>query len=1431
MTYSHQWSLVAFSVFIAIFAAYTTLRVAFRLAWASQATRPYWIAGGAGSLGIGIWAMHFVGMLALHLPVPVAYDPLMTALSLLPALLASAIALSMLGRSQQASVVSRFVASSLMGLGIVAMHYSGMAAMKMAPPITNDPTLLALSLLIAVGASWVALSLFSRERREASPSLGRRLASAVLMGLAIAGMHYTGMAAAVFAPDAVCTVATTGWGGDTIGVFVGLVAVLVLAASLALTFYDEVVGENNFYKALLAAQSNAGEGVLLIESGRVIYANQAMERLSGYTAAELCALPVWTALLADAGAAWMHSGAVSDLSPGLVSDRHEVVLRVRGGQCRTCEAVMSSFRHGDVSRQLLVCIDISERKAAQEALQAHDAQARELALVAARTDNAVIITDAQGLILWVNEGFERISGFSLDEARGKNPGRLLQGPDTDPVVRRMMREHLACGEGFETEIVNYDKAGRKYWVALDVKPVHDEAGGLVKFIAIERDITERKQADAALRLSEARLKEAQQLARVGSWELDLARNEYSMSDESLRIHELDPSCPSVSRETVVALMHPDDLQSHRQSRALALASLGSYALQIRLRFADGRIKYVQLRAAVQADVQGNPLRVIGTIQDISEQKLAEQALREREAQARELALVASGTDNGVIIMGSDTRITWVNDGFTRMSGYTLAEVRGRSPSEVLNGPDTDVSTYAFIRERVSRGERFEAEIVHYHKSGRRYWAIIDVQAVYDELGQLAKYISIERDITQNKLAEEALRKSEALLQEAQHLAHIGSWELDLVANEYRLSKEALRIHELDVPDGRVSREAMAATHPTEDGTALRHAREEAMRRDGTYSRRVRLAFADGRTKYVQVRGVVHRDEQGQPVRVLGTVQDLTEQALAELALRESETRLKEAQRLAKIGHWEFNFAQDDYLMSEEALRIHEFESVDGRVPRARVVDVIHPEDRIVLRERRTAALADCSNFEVVVRLMLPHGRMKFAQLRGTVQGDAEGRPVRVSGTLQDITEQKQAELALRELNATLEQRVLERTQELSQQRAFIETILNTAETLIFVIDARGHFVRFNEACERLTGYRFDELRDRPLWEHVIPPERRAAVRAKHENQTSPAALPRNLDVEWLTRDGQRRLISWSNAMLTDEAGRLQYMIGTGIDITERKRAERALIEANENLSRTIGTLREAQSQLVQSEKMASLGALVAGISHEINTPIGIGVTSATTLQEEFKMLSRAFADGTLKRSTLERFISHGLNGCDILVNNLLRAAELIRSFKQVAVDQSSNEWRHLNLHDYIDEIVLSLKPRLKGSGVQVVNDSQRQLVIRTHPGAIYQILSNLLLNALIHAYEAEQPGQIRITAEQAGDEILLEFSDDGKGIAADIEGRIFDPFFTTRRGAGGSGLGLHIVYNLVAGTLGGVIHLVKKDEGPGTTFRIRFPLQPDKEVA
>jgi PAS domain S-box-containing protein len=487
MVYSYQWSLVAFSVIIAVFASYTTLRLAFRLVWAHKSALPYWIVGGAMSMGIGIWAMHFVGMMAMHLPVPVAYDPTMTALSVVPAILASAIALLVLSRPG-AGAATHLAAAVLMGLGIIAMHYSGMAAMQMKPPIVYDHTLLALSVAVAIGASWLALFLVFQERSKSGMPFWRRLLSAITMGLAVSGMHYTGMAAAGFAPDAVCSIAATGLSGQALALSVGLVAVLVLAASLALTFYDEVAGENSFYKALLEAQSDAGEGVLLIEQDRVIYANRAIETLCGYSEAQIKSMPKWNELVEEASKDLLTRKA----------GRSEVLLVSRDGGLRPCDVVVASFLHAQATRHLVVCHDITQRVATQEALRASDEQARELALVAARTDNAVIISDARGHITWVNDGFERMSGYSMPEVLGQKPGHVLQGPGTDPNTVRQISDQLARAEGVKTEIINFHKAGRPYWVSLDIQPVCDEGGQVVKFIAIERDVTEKKQAEQTL---------------------------------------------------------------------------------------------------------------------------------------------------------------------------------------------------------------------------------------------------------------------------------------------------------------------------------------------------------------------------------------------------------------------------------------------------------------------------------------------------------------------------------------------------------------------------------------------------------------------------------------------------------------------------------------------------------------------------------------------------------------------------------------------------------------------------------------------------------------------------------------------------------------------------------------------------------------------
>lgn len=288
----------------------------------------------------------------------------------------------------------------------------------------------------------------------------------------------------------------------------------------------------------------------------------------------------------------------------------------------------------------------------------------------------------------------------------------------------------------------------------------------------------------------------------------------------------------------------------------------------------------------------------------------------------------------------------------------------------------------------------------------------------------------------------------------------------------------------------------------------------------------------------------------------------------------------------------------------------------------------------------------------------------------------------------------------------------------------------------------------------------------------------------------------------------------------------ESQLGKLNDNLESMVAERTLEleNSNEKLQDAIDALFSTQNELIQSGKMASLGSLVAGISHEVNTPLGISVTSASSLQDQVRQLHRDFDLGTMKRSDLEQYMTHAEEASDILLRNLSRASDLIRSFKSVAVDQTSDEQRVINVRNYIDEIILSLHPNLKRTLIQVVNECDADIKINTFPGAIYQIISNFVMNSLVHAYENGQTGCIKIAARLVGRDIALEYSDDGKGIAEkDIE-HVFDPFFTTKRGQGGSGLGLNIVYNLVHTTLKGNI-LIESKLGSGTTFKVKFPVE------
>lgn len=277
---------------------------------------------------------------------------------------------------------------------------------------------------------------------------------------------------------------------------------------------------------------------------------------------------------------------------------------------------------------------------------------------------------------------------------------------------------------------------------------------------------------------------------------------------------------------------------------------------------------------------------------------------------------------------------------------------------------------------------------------------------------------------------------------------------------------------------------------------------------------------------------------------------------------------------------------------------------------------------------------------------------------------------------------------------------------------------------------------------------------------------------------------------------------------------------------ERRVTERTkeLQTTNDELSSTISILNNTMGQLVQSEKLASLGSLVAGIAHELNTPIGNANIASSTLADFANEMHEQLAEGSIKKSRLEEFLNDAHVATGITTRNLERAAELITSFKQVAADQSSAQRRRFRLKNVVHEILITLYPQTKKRPIEIRNNIPEDIQLESYPGPLGQVLSNLIMNALIHGFKHEEEGIVELDAsmDTLGNNVIIQVRDSGHGISEEQIARVFDPFFTTKLGHGGSGLGLHICHNITTEVLGGDI-AVSSSEG-GTWFTLTIPV-------
>ncbi len=448
-----------------------------------------------------------------------------------------------------------------------------------------------------------------------------------------------------------------------------------------------------------------------------------------------------------------------------------------------------------------------------------------------------------------------------------------------------------------------------------------------------------------------------------------------------------------------------------------------------------------------------------------------------------------------------------------------------------------------------------------------------------------------------------------------------------------------------------------------------------------------------------------------------------------------------------------------------------------------------------------------------------------------------GKIVGILGATMDITERKRSEIELKELQVF--------------QRALIDSVPG----LLYLYNSKGELIFWNKQHETLTGYSDEELdhfqlmdwypEDTESQQNVIKGLEATAVNGFGDAEA-------NLRI----KDGSK--VSYYFTACPLVVNGQDCFVGIGINIAKRKEMEKELKElnqnlelqvkertqellsANEELSKANEELRKLnqemalmndelvkknekitkmQNFLIESEKMAALGGLVAGVAHEVNTPIGVGITAATHMIDVIEEVNRGLENKKINVENVGSYFDEMKEAAHIIDKNLGRAGKLIQSFKKLSVDQSSEPRRVFKVGQYLDEIIISLSPTLKKSQVTMEVACDDTISIDGYPGAFSQVITNLVMNSLSHGFEERDKGKIKIDIEAVEGGLQLTYSDDGKGMEDDVLQKIFDPFFTTKRAKGGTGLGLSMVYSIITQQFSGTIACSSNPDS-GTVFEI-----------
>lgn len=775
-------------------------------------------------------------------------------------------------------------------------------------------------------------------------------------------------------------------------------------------------------------------------------------------------------------------------------------------------------------------------------------------------------------------------------------------------------------------------------------------------------------------------------------------------------------------------------------------------------------------------------------------RLEEEVLQRTEqlqlttVELRRMALAAQLTTNAVILTDQFNRIEWVNPGFERLTGYTLEEVVGKCPSELLHGPDTDSSAACRMRDALLAGLSYREEVVNYRRDGRPYWVAIEGHPEWSTEGKLQRFVSVQVDVTERRRMEQELRKAQARTQsmiEALPGAVYEFHRADDGHRSFRFFSQGLRdVCGIDADRALADPESLFRQVLPEDLQALNESIIDSARRLSPWEHRYRIKTESGEIKWLLGRSTPRRAEGG--VLWTGLLVDVTRLKRLEDEAREAEQLLQDAGKLAKLGGWRLDPVVGRPVWTDETYRIHEI-PVGSEVGLQQALEFYLPEDRARVIAAVEAAVSEARAYDLTTRLVTAKGKRLWvrALCRPEVR---DGRVVMLHGVFQDVTEMRLAQ---------------ERYEAAESRWRFA---LEGAGDGVWDWNIPTGTVFFSDQWKRMLGYSPDEVRHHiHAWESLVHPEDAPAVRAALQAALSGAQEAYSVETRLRRKDGTYCWVL-DRGRVVERApdGSPLRMIGTHSDLTKRRAEE----EERRLLERKLG----------HSQKLETLGTLAGGIAHDFNNLL-TGISGFIELALRSDSSTGEISD----------HLSQAKKGCatarDLVKRLLLFSRRAPESQRQVFSMRSLVQ----DTMPLVSAVVPAcIQVRLDaGSGEDSVHGD---------PAQLQQVLMNLCVNAA-HAI-GECHGTISVAvATQAldadfirrhaielkpGNYLCLSVADTGCGMDPDTLRRIFDPFFTTRPQGEGTGLGLSIAHGIVHDHGGGL--LVSSTPGSGSVFSVYLPL-------